>query len=130
MRRSILSATTLATLMAGAVVAQETDTLEVTRIIGEIAQRHAALSGKTITMTGTLGTYISDNIYFANEDGFFEVQFDAGREARRRIEGCLVTPFGTSSSQCVFEIDAELVVAERFDLADGGEIKLIVYEVR
>lgn len=109
---------------------EETQTSEVLSVMQQISSLHSSLNGMTATLMGGLGTIIGDQIYFQSDLGRFRVQFDAGREARRRIEGCSITLFGNVESRCVFEVDAELRVSESFNLADGGEIRLIVYNVR
>jgi len=109
---------------------EETQTGEVLSLTKQLSELHTQLDGKTITLTGGLGTFIGDRIYFLNDLGRFEVQFDAGREARRLIEGCQINPWGDTEARCLFEVDAELMVSESYSLADGGEVKLIVYDVR
>lgn len=129
-----LSAKIGAALVCAALVSpahsEETQTAEVLSVMQQIASLHSSLNGMTATLTGGLGTIVGDQIYFQSDLGRFRVQFDAGREARRRIEGCSITLFGNVESRCVFEVDAELRVSESFNLADGGEIRLIVYSIR
>lgn len=112
------------------VSAEETQTEEVRTILNEIEILHASLAGKTITMRGAIGTFIGDQLYIKNDDGQFKVQFDAGRSARQLIEGCELEWFGWANSECVFEFDAEIKIEKEFTFADGGEIVLIVYELR
>ena len=68
--------------------------------------------------------------YFKNDHGQFAVQFDAGRSARKSIEGCELELFGWANSDCIVEVDAEIAVEKAYGFADGGEVKLIVYNVR
>lgn len=87
----------LATFMACAcnsAVAQDTDTVEVREMLAHMQELHSSLHGMTITMTGAIGTTIGDLLYFKNDDGRFQVQFDAGRSARKSIEGCELEWFG------------------------------------
>ena len=118
--------------LAGMAYAQssETQTQEVTNILAQIKALHSSLAGKTITATGVVGTFRGDTVYFVNSEGRFVVQFDAGREDRRRIEGCEIALFGDADPKCVFEVDAELAVAKPFTLPDGGEIRLIIFDVK
>ena len=81
-------------------------------------------------MKGAIGTFIGDSLYFKNDHGRFEVQFDAGRNARKSIEGCELEWFGWANSKCIVEVDAELVVEEVYSFAEGGEVSLIVYALR
>ena len=105
-------------------------TTEVTEIVKKMTELHASLNGKTVTMKGAIGTLLSDELFFKNEDGQFSVQFDAGRAARKKVEGCELEWFDWAKSKCLFEVDAEIVVDEPFSFADGGKIKLIVYDIR
>ena len=123
----------LATFMACAcnsAVAQDTDTVEVREMLAHMQELHSSLHGMTITMTGAIGTTIGDLLYFKNDDGRFQVQFDAGSSARKSIEGCELEWFGWANSNCIVEVDAEIAVTTEYNFADGGAIKLIVYEVR
>ena len=81
-------------------------------------------------MKGAIGTFITDSLHFKNQHGQFDVQFDAGRKARKSKEGREVEWFGWANSNCIVEVDAELEVDEAFSFANGGKIKLIVYDVR
>jgi len=108
----------------------ETQTEVVNGIVAQIESLHASLNGKTITATGAVGTLIGETLYFVNAAGKFKVQFDAGREDRRRIEGCEVPLFGDADPKCIFTVDAELSVSEPYTLADGGEVRLIIYDVK
>lgn len=121
---------TFVALVGTAASAEETDTIEVMQTIEQMAKLHASLKGKTVTMNGAIGTMIGDTLYFKNDHGQFKVQFDAGRNARKLIEGCELEWFGWANSDCIVEVDAEIEIDTAYDFADGGEIKLIVYEVR
>lgn len=127
---SLVVAPLITFVLAGQAPAEEYQTGEVLALVEQISELHAQLNGKTATFSGGLGTIFGDTIYFQSDLGSFKVQFDAGREARRLIEGCQITLFGNVESRCVFEVDAELVVSERYSPADGGTIELIVYNVR
>ena len=81
-------------------------------------------------MKGALGTFVGEAIYFKNDNGMFEVQFDAGRAARKKIEGCQLDWFVWSKSKCLFDVDAEISISEAFSLAEGGKITLIIYDIR
>ena len=115
---------------ATAVTAQDTDTATVMQTVEEMAELHASLNGKTVKMRGAIGTLIGETLYFKNDDGQFAVQFDAGRNARKTIEGCELEWFGWANSNCIVDIEAEITIEKVYDFADGGEIKLIVYDVQ
>ncbi len=114
----------------GASSAQETQTSEVDTIVRGISSAYTALGGKTITMRGAIGTAYGDTIYFINPRGRFEVQFDAGRTARKKIADCEVSIFDWQRSNCFVEIDAEILIKEPFSFPSGAEVTLIVYEIR
>lgn len=115
---------------AWAKASDQTQTEEVLGILEFMKAAHNELDGMTVTLTGGLGTIFGDQLYFQHELGRFTVQFDAGREARRKIEGCSITLFGNIDSRCVFEVDAELRASSSYKLSDGGEMELIIYAVR
>jgi hypothetical protein len=117
---------------ATAVTAQDTDTdtATVIQIVEEMAELHASLNGKTVKMRGAIGTLFGEALYFKNDDGQFSVQFDAGRNARKTIEGCELEFFGWANSNCIVDIEAEITIETVYDFADGGEIKLIIYDVQ
>ncbi|MCK4861656.1 MAG: hypothetical protein KAS85_07085 [Rhodobacteraceae bacterium] len=115
---------------ASAVNAEETQTAEVEQSISEISALYSSLEGKTITMRGAIGTFISDTLLFKNDMGQFTVQFDAGRSARKRTEGCELEWFGWQNSSCLFEVDAEIAFDSEYSFSNGREVKLIIYEVR
>lgn len=134
MRATCLTAAILGAALAGSAAAQMADTSEVRVTVSQIARLHAGLDGKIIDVTGALGTLIGDTLYFRSADGLLsddliEVQFDAGREARRLVEGCSITLFGNADPRCVFDVEAELDVIEPYNLPDGGRIRLIILDV-
>lgn len=112
------------------VAAQEPDTSAVMATVAQISELHASLNEKAVTMRGGIGTLIGDNLYFKNDHGQFSVQFDAGRSARKAIEGCKLEWYGWANSDCIVEVDAEIVIETAYSFSEGGEIKLIVYNVR
>ena len=126
---NVIFSLVFASLGAGA-AAEDTDTAEVMQTVEQMAKLHASLSGKTVTMGGAIGTIFGDTLYFKNDFGQFSVQFDAGRNARKSIEGCELEWCGWANSDCIVEVDAEISIETEYDFADGGELKLIVYEVR
>ena len=129
-RNNFLMALFCGLSFAPAASAQDTDTAEVMAAVDQMAKIHASLQGKTITMRGAIGTLIGDSLYFKNDHGQFAVQFDAGRNARKSIGGCKLEWFGWANSDCIVEVDAEIAIKEAYTFADGGEVKLIVYDVR
>lgn len=115
---------------ASTVNAEETQTAEVEQTISEISALYRSLEGQTITMRGALGTFIGDTLIFKNDMGQFTVQFDAGRSARKRTEGCELEWFGWQNSNCLFEVDAEIAFDTDYSFSNGREVTLIIYELR
>ena len=93
-------------------MADETQTAEVRQIVAQLSKLHQSLAEKTVTLKGALGTFVGDDIYFKNDNGMFEVQFDAGRMARKKIDGCQLNWFDWSKSKCLFEVDAEISISD------------------
>ena len=129
-RNNFIAAILCGLIFGSAASAQDTDTTEVMAAVEQMTKIHASLQGKTITMRGAIGTLFGDSLYFKNDHGQFAVQFDAGRSARKSIEGCELELFGWANSDCIVEVDAEIAVEKAYGFADGGEVKLIVYNVR
>lgn len=98
--------------------------------ISEIAGMYRELDGTELTSRGAIGTMIGENLYFKNELGQFQVIFDAGREARRAIEGCELEWFGWQNSDCIVEIDAEISIDDTFEFSQGVQPKLIIFGIR
>ena len=119
-----------AAFLSSPAFAQDTDTDAVLDAVGQIARLHASLSEMTVTMSGAIGSLLGHGLYFKNDHGQFTVQFDAGRSARKSIAECEVELFGWANSNCIVEIDAEIAIEEAYTFANGGKVKLIVYEVR
>lgn len=91
---------------------------------------YESLQGKEISIDGVIGTSFGDQIYFADITGSYKVSLDAGREVRRKIEGCEVNIFDREKSLCKISGMAEIKVENDDDnIADGIEIGLILYQV-
>ena len=91
-----------------------------------LAELRTGLVGREITVTGHIGAGldISDNeaLSFRDQEGnIYPVIFDAGRTARKSLEGCEFAMFG-GGSPCAMDGKAEVEL-------DGSSLRLIVYEV-
>ncbi len=75
-------------------------------------------------MRGVIGTLFGNALYVKNDHGQFKVQFDAGRSARKFIEGCELELFGWANSNCVVDFDVEIAIEEPYDFAQGGEFNI------
>jgi len=77
-----------------------------------------------------LGTFITEDLTFVDNTGSYDVKLDAGREARRSLEGCEVNPFDWKLSDCIISGRAELTVDfPNSSVSDGYEIDLIIFEM-
>jgi len=79
--------------------------------------------GREVTVDGQIGTdpFDENALRFRIADGAtFAVTFDAGREARKKLEGCKFEMFG--GTPCKAGIRAEIARV-------GSQIVLIVFEV-
>jgi hypothetical protein len=121
---------TLMILLPSIACAESTQTKSVLATTDKISGLYNSLSGKTVTMRGAIGTKIGDQLYFKNDHGQFKVQFDAGRAARKKIEGCKIEWIGWKNSKCLHEVDAEIKLDGKYSLSDGIDLDLIVYEIR
>lgn len=86
----------------------------------------ARIAGTEVDITGHIGTGLDlmddEALTFRTADGtVYPVIFDAGREARRSLEGCKFAMFG-GGSPCALNGKAEIEL-------DGSRIRLIVFEV-
>lgn len=84
------------------------------------------IGGREVTISGHIGTGLEmmDNeaLSFRDGDGnIYPVVFDAGRDARRQLEGCKFAMFG-GGTPCALEGMAEIEL-------DGSRLRLIVYAV-
>lgn len=91
-----------------------------------LAELRAGLGGREITVNGFIGAGldISDDeaLSFRDPEGnVYPVIFDAGRTARKSLEGCEFAMFG-GGSPCSLEGKAEVEL-------DGSRLRLIIYEV-
>ncbi len=82
--------------------------------------------GREIAIAGHIGTSLDlgdeEALIFRDAEGnIYPVTFDAGRKARKSLEGCKFAMFG-GGSPCAMEGKAEVEL-------DGSHIRLIIYEV-
>jgi hypothetical protein len=97
--------------------AQESQTVEETM---------ASVAGLEVKIDGWIGTGLdmmeAEALGFRTREGvYFPVVFDAGREARRKLEGCRFQIFG-GGTPCDMTGQAELEW-------DGSRLRLIIFEV-
>lgn len=112
-------------LVPTALSAQGTDELD-----GKIRDFYSDVDGKEVSIKGAIGTFISDTLKFGDTSGIYDVIFDAGRNARKSIEGCEINLFSLQASNCFIEGKAEIVVDwNEGDPGDGYPIKLSIYEM-
>lgn len=91
-----------------------------------LAELRIGLTGKEITVAGHIGTGLDigddEALSFRDDEGnIYPVVFDAGRTARKSLEGCEFAMFG-GGSPCAMEGRAEVEL-------DGSRLRLIIYEV-
>ncbi|MDP3197650.1 hypothetical protein [Tabrizicola sp.] len=91
-----------------------------------LAELRNGLTGREITVSGHIGTGLDigddEALSFRDLDGnTYPVVFDAGRTARKTLEGCKFAMFG-GGSPCAMDGKAELEL-------DGSRLRLIIYEV-
>jgi hypothetical protein len=84
------------------------------------------IAGSEVEIAGHIGTGLEllddEAIAFRDAEGnVYPVVFDAGREARRKLEGCKFAMFG-GGSPCAMSGKAEIEL-------DGSRIRLVVFEV-
>ena len=91
-----------------------------------LAEMRVDLTGREITVTGHIGSGLEigddEALSFRDAEGnIYPVIFDAGRTARKSLEGCEFAMFG-GGSPCAMEGKAEVEL-------DGSHLRLIIYEV-
>ena len=84
------------------------------------------VAGSEIDIAGHIGTGFAlmddEALAFRDAEGnFYPVIFDAGRDARRKLEGCKFAMFG-GGSPCTMSGKAEIEL-------NGSRVRLIVFEV-
>ena len=130
MIRSLISSLACATALAAPAVAQDEPAQNAGAIAEAVRDAYRALNGQEVRIEGSIGTYIADLIYFADDNGRYPVKLDAGREVRRRIEECELNVYDPSSSWCKVVGMAEISVdLEDNNLGDGIGISFVLYEV-
>ncbi len=87
-------------------------------------------NGQEILVDGAIGTMFGETVYFVDQTGRYKILLDAGRDFRRKIEGCELELFDPSSSKCKVLGKAEVRVdLDDDNVADGVEISLILFAV-
>ncbi len=91
-----------------------------------LEELRAGLAGREIGIAGHIGSGLDlgddEALSFRDAEGnVYPVVFDAGRAARKALDGCKFQMFG-GGSPCMMEGKAEVEL-------DGSRIRLIVYEV-
>ncbi len=91
-----------------------------------LAELRTGLVGREISVTGHIGAGLDiaddEALAFRDAEGnVYPVVFDAGRTARKALEGCRFAMFG-GGSPCAMQGMAEVEL-------DGARLRLIVYEV-
>jgi hypothetical protein len=84
------------------------------------------VAGSEVDIAGYIGTGLElmddEALAFRDAEGnVYPVIFDAGRDARRKLEGCKFAMFG-GGSPCAMSGKAEIGL-------DGSRVRLIVFEV-
>jgi hypothetical protein len=98
-----------------------------TAVSGEtLSELRARVSGVEVLIEGHIGTGLvmmdDEALVFRDADEIvYTVVFDAGRTARKSLEGCKFAMFG-GGSPCAFAGKAEIEL-------DGAQIRLIIFEV-
>ena len=91
-----------------------------------LAELRTGLTGREVAVTGHIGSGLDlgddEALSFRDAEGnVYPVIFDAGRTARKALEGCEFAMFG-GGSPCAMDGKAELEL-------DGSRLRLIIYEV-
>jgi hypothetical protein len=91
-----------------------------------LAEFRATVTGREVAIVGHIGTGLDmmddEALHFVDaEDVAYPVIFDAGRDARRGLEGCKFALFG-GGTPCAIEGMAEIEL-------DGSRLRLIIYDV-
>jgi hypothetical protein len=91
-----------------------------------LEQLRARIAGVEVDVTGHIGTGLDlmddEALAFRDSAGTgYNVVFDAGREARKALEGCEFAMFG-GGSPCAITAKAEIEW-------DGSNLRLIIFEV-
>ena len=91
-----------------------------------LPELRAGLAGREVAVTGHIGAGLDigddEALSFRDAEGnVYPVIFDAGRTARKSLEGCKFAMFG-GGSPCAMEGKAEIEL-------DGSRLRLIIYEV-
>jgi hypothetical protein len=91
-----------------------------------LADLRTKMSGAEVEITGHIGTGLDmmdkEALHFRDAEGTtYQVVFDAGRDARKKLAGCEFAMFG-GGKPCAFSGKAELEW-------NGSQLRLIVFEV-
>lgn len=101
-----------------------------TELDNALRKFYQSVNGKEIKIDGAIGSLFGDQLYFVDGSGKYKIELDAGRDVRRKIEGCEIELFYATQSPCQIVGMVELAIAaEDEDAGDGFEIGMILYSV-
>jgi len=99
-------------------------------VVQAVSEAYQALDGQEVRIDGAIGEFVGGLLYFIDETGRYSIKLDAGRDVRRRIEGCTLNMFDAASSPCQVIGMAEISIdADDDNVGDGVEIGLVLYDV-
>lgn len=92
-----------------------------------LVELRGRIAGSEVMVAGQIGSGLNmmddEALAFRDADGTtYEVVFDAGREARKALDGCKFALFG-GGTPCALTARAEVEL-------DGANLRLIVFEVQ
>jgi hypothetical protein len=91
---------------------------------------YRGINGSEVELKGAIGTFITDQIKYADNSGVYDVLLDAGRDARKSIEGCEIQLFAPEKSPCQIIGKGELVIdLDDGNLGSGFGVKISIYEL-
>lgn len=98
-----------------------------------VREKYKAYDGKEIDIEGAIGTwYGGEKIYFYDSSGRYAILLDAGRAARKSIEGCKIDDYvEPHKNPCPITGKAEVKIDwdDSKNFASGIEVGLIVFEL-
>ena len=113
---------------AGAAIAEEYSMSWVSNAITDALKE---VHGSEVPIKGAIGVAYGDEIRFCDETGVYDVKLDAGREARKTIEGCKFECDFRSPSENQCQITGMAEIEVQWDRGGGGRgfpISLIIYD--
>jgi uncharacterized protein YdeI (BOF family) len=98
-----------------------------------VRETYKAYDGKEIDIEGAIGTWIGgETLYFYDSSGLYTILLDAGRAARKSIDGCEINRHvEPHKSPCRITGKAEVKIDwdDSNNFASGIEVGLIVFEL-